>query len=207
VRLVRELHGDRVARTHHAAHLDDAHDPGLVHDVPGLVPADDLLQQAVLEVVDLQAGIAQAGDLHDRLVAEVQKSPGRQGEQVDAPGGDVLAEFARPDGEALVADFGEELLVNEVHLTQVRLGGVLRDPEAVLDGHAGVYVSLDSEAGQQGDAGSVGLNEGVLAVAAYCGYGAGHCAGAPGLVVLRAVGGCVVAHPARHGNRGTYVCA
>jgi hypothetical protein len=59
-----------------------------------------MLQQPLLEAVDLAAGVAQTGDLDHRLGAEPQLGAGRQAQQVDAAGGDVLAQVAGHHGEA-----------------------------------------------------------------------------------------------------------
>lgn len=77
-------------------------------------------------------GLRRPADLHDRLVADAQQCPDGQAEQVDAAGGDVFAEFAGRHVESLFADFGEELLVNEVDLAQVRLVGSCATRERCL---------------------------------------------------------------------------
>lgn len=166
VRTGGQFHFDRVAGEHHTAFPHDAHDSGLAHDVPRLVTADDLFQQPILEVVDLQAGIAEAGDFQDRGGADAQQCADRQSEQVDTARGDVLAEFAGRHLEPFFTDLGEELFMNEVDLAQIRLGGILRDTRTVLDRHTGVHVSLHTEPGEQSDAVPVRLGERVIPVAA-----------------------------------------
>ncbi|GAA2464258.1 hypothetical protein GCM10010405_55770 [Streptomyces macrosporus] len=166
MRSVRQFDLDRVAGAHHAAGPDDAHHPGLADDVAVLVAADDLLRQARPEVLDPEAGVAQSGELHDRLAAEAQQRARGRAEQVDAAGGDVLAELPRPHVEPRPADLVEQLLVDQVHLAQVRLGGVLGDARAVLDRHPRVDVPLHPEPGEQRDAVPVRLGERVRAVAA-----------------------------------------
>jgi hypothetical protein len=54
-----------------------------------------------------------------------------------------------------------ELRVDEVHLPQVRLRGVLPDPGAVFYGPAHVGVALDAETGEKPDAVFGRLAEGV----------------------------------------------
>ena len=49
-------------------------------------------------------------------------------EQVDAAGRDVLADLTRLDRVTLVPQLVEQLGVHQVHLSQVRLRRVLRDP-------------------------------------------------------------------------------
>ena len=78
----------------------------------------------------------------------------------------LLAEVAGRHLESLRTHLGEELLVDEVDLAQVRLGRVLCDPGAVLDRDAGMDVALHAEPGEQCDTVPVRLGERVLAVAA-----------------------------------------
>ena len=82
------------------------------------------MQQTLLEAVDLMAGVAKAGYFDDRLVAEIELRAGREAEQVDAFGGDILTKIARFDVEALLADLVEQFFVHEVHLTEVRRVGI-----------------------------------------------------------------------------------
>src|ERR1043165_9431275 len=89
-----EHDADLVARTDHAAGEHDGHHPGLADQVAFLVTVDRLLEQAVLEQVELQARAGQAGDLDDRVRTQVQAGAGGQAGQVDAAGGDGLADLS-----------------------------------------------------------------------------------------------------------------
>ena len=169
MRLGGQLHLDRIARPDRSTGRDDAHDPGLAHDVARRIPTDDLLQQAVLELVDLQARVAQAGDLDDGFVTEVQQRADGEAEEIDAARGDVLPEIPRSYLVARLTEFLEQLLVDQMDLAQIRLGGVLRNAGTVLDRDPRMYVPLDTESGQQGHAVPVRLGEGVGAVAAHHG--------------------------------------
>jgi hypothetical protein len=79
----RQLDGDRVKRPHLAVANNDAHDAGLADEVAGRVPVQRGGHQALLELVDLDAGIAQAGDFDDGGCAEMQAGTGEQRQQID----------------------------------------------------------------------------------------------------------------------------
>ncbi|MCW2756505.1 MAG: hypothetical protein JWO46_251 [Nocardioidaceae bacterium] len=146
---------------------DDGHHPAPPYDGAVGVPSDHVPQQALVEPLDLQAWVAQTGDLDDRLVAEQQQCAGGEGEQVDAAGGDVLAEVAGADHVTLGSQLVEELGVQQVDLAEVRLVRVAGDPGQVLDQHAGVRVAVDPEPGDQLDLGDRLLAEPVLRVAVH----------------------------------------
>jgi len=115
-------HDDRLAWHDLAAAFDDCHHSGLANDrrgralwrgcrrgrLVGRCPVQSGqhdLEQPGPKGVDLGTGIAQAGQSNDRT-AEIEQSPGRQPEQVEVGGEDVLPEIARPQliahGPALV---------------------------------------------------------------------------------------------------------
>jgi hypothetical protein len=94
VRAVGELDVDHVGRADEAAHEHDPHDAGLADEVAVRVTVEDGTHEAVLVAVDLRARVAQAGQLDDGVVAEVEPGADGQAEQVDAAGRDVLAEVA-----------------------------------------------------------------------------------------------------------------
>ena len=83
--------------------------------------------------IQLSARIAQARHLDHRRVAQAQPGAGRQPQQVDAAGGDVLAHLPghhrEPGGPELLVQLG----VDQVHLAQVGLVRVAGDARAVLD--------------------------------------------------------------------------
>ncbi|MFN8536830.1 MAG: hypothetical protein U0232_05070 [Thermomicrobiales bacterium] len=74
------------------------------------------------------AGVAEAGDLDHRRVAQMEFCAGRQAEQIDAARGDVLAHLAGGQVEPARAQLVVQLGVDEVDLAQVRLVGVARHP-------------------------------------------------------------------------------
>jgi hypothetical protein len=122
-----EAHVDDISWLHGAAAQDDSHDPGLAHEPPVLIAPKDGVEQAWLEGVDLSTRVAQPGDLDDCLGAYPELGALGQCEQVQIPGRDVLAKLARSDVEALPTNLGEQLSVDEVHLSEVRLGRVRSD--------------------------------------------------------------------------------
>ena len=123
---------DRVAGSHLAAASYDGHHPGLAHQPAVGVAAHHLPQQPGLEAVDLHARVAQPGDHDLGGVAEQQHGAGRQREQVDAAGRDVLAEVAGEHPGPSSCTSLEQLGVDQVHLAQVGLVGVAAHPGAVL---------------------------------------------------------------------------
>lgn len=139
-----------------------------------LVPADDLLEQALLEAVDLQAGVAQPGHLDDGLIAEPQPCPDGQAQQVDAARGDVLPELTRGDREASRGQLVVEFAVDQMDLAQVGLRRVLGHPRPVLHRHPEMGVAFHAEPRQQTDPVADGLAEVVSLVTADGGHGRGH---------------------------------
>jgi len=103
---------------------DDAHDPGLANNCAVLVAPEDGFEEARLESVDLRARVPQSGDLDDCLLTEVQEPAAWQPEQVDANGQDVLSQLSRENVEALLAQLGVQLGVDQVYLALVGLGGI-----------------------------------------------------------------------------------
>ena len=101
--------------------------PALRTIVAVLVAADDLLQQAVLEAVDLEAGVAEPGDLDDRLRAYAQQVPmGRPSRSMPCV---VTFSPSCPGATSkpCSADLVEQLPVDQVDLAQVRLRRILGD--------------------------------------------------------------------------------
>src|ERR1017187_4378966 len=164
--LWREPRLDRVAGAQIPADQDDGHDARLADDDSSSVPAQHGLQQARLEVVYLIAGVAQAGDLDHGLRTQAQPSAGRQREQGDAAGGDVLAHVARRYGEPGGTQLVVQLSVDQMDLAQVGLAGVARYPRSVLHCAALMRVAFHSEALDQPDHRARLLAEGMRRVAA-----------------------------------------
>jgi hypothetical protein len=74
---------------------NDAHDRGLAHELAVVIAPEDDVEQPWLASIDLNARVAQPGDLDDRLVPNAQLRAAGQCEQVQIHGGDVLAQLAR----------------------------------------------------------------------------------------------------------------
>lgn len=156
-----ELDEDLIAGAHLASRDDDGHGAGLAYEVAVAVAAEDGLHEAGLYAVELVTGVAEAGDLDDGAGAQPEPDAGREGEQIEAASGDVLAHEAGGDGEAGGAQFVEKFGVDDVDLAEVWLGGVSGDAGAVLDGLTQVGVAFDAEACEQADGGPRRLRHGV----------------------------------------------
>src|SRR5450759_2649935 len=124
VRLDGKVHHTAISRHDPAAGCHDAHAPGLANHLAVGVASKNGVEQTRLESVDLSAGVAQSGDLHNRLGPNAQNRSLGECEQVQIPGGDVLAELARLDVETLLTKLSEQLGVDEVHLSKVALGRI-----------------------------------------------------------------------------------
>jgi hypothetical protein len=123
--------------------------------------------EAGAEVVHLDAGCAEAGDLDDGGLTEMEAGAGGEVVEVEAGGGDVLAHVAGGDAEGEELGLGEELGVDEVDLGEIGAGGVFADVVEVLDGGAEVDVTLYAEAFEELDGGLGALGEAMGWVAAY----------------------------------------
>ncbi len=145
--------------------MDGGHDAGAAGLLVGRVTgAPDLLLQAGEEVVDLQAGSAEAGDFYDGFRTEVEERAGGQGEEIEAGGEDVFAEVAGVQGEAFLSQLGVEFGGEEVDLREVGEGGVFALEVEMLRGAAAVGVAFDAFVGDEADAGLGLLGEAVLRV-------------------------------------------
>lgn len=145
MRLGREFHPHRVARTDGPARDDDRHHAGASLDRPVVVRPDDGFEQPLLEAIDLNTRIAESRDLDGRLVAQVEDRSAGKAEEVDALRRHVLPQVPRLDRVALPGELVEELTVDEMHLPKVRFVLVPTLPGEVLHGSAGVRVTLDTE--------------------------------------------------------------
>src|SRR4029079_13986617 len=165
MRRCRQFDLDGVARRHVAAREHDAHDARLADKGAVRIAIEHGGHESLLKAIDLDARIAQPGDLDHGAGTDVQPRAGRQRQQVDAARGDVLAELAGRHAEACGAQLLEQFGVDEMNLTQVRAGRVARNPRAMLDGDAGVRVAFDAESGGEADAQARWLAEVVAAIA------------------------------------------
>lgn len=146
----REVNHDGVAGTDLAAGDHDPHDAGLADQAALGVAIEDGVHQAWLKVVQLLAGVSQAGNL-DHSLADREPGARRQGQQIEAAGGDVLAHVARPDPEPLCDKGLVQFGVNQMDLAQVRLRRIASHARPMLDGHARMTVVLHATPRQQGD--------------------------------------------------------
>lgn len=113
-----------------AAPYDDAHDARSA-DQPAIgASIEDAIEQPVLEVLDLPAPIAQTRHSDEHVVAQSQHRPGRQREQVNASGRDVLAQGTRRHGEPGRSEVVEQLTLQQVDLPQVGLSRIRGDAAA-----------------------------------------------------------------------------
>jgi hypothetical protein len=100
-----ELHLDGVAGGDGAAGEDDGHDASFADEIAFGAAVEDGLHEAGLDALELIAGIAEAGDLDDGFVADVEAGTGGECEQIDVAGGDVFADLAGGDVVAVGAEF------------------------------------------------------------------------------------------------------
>lgn len=100
----------------------------------------------------------------------MEQGAGGQAQQVHPARGDVLAELARRDPEALEREFVEEFLVHQVDLAQVGQVRLVGHAELVADRLTCVNVSFHSEPREQPDGIAIGLAERVPLVTAHCGH-------------------------------------
>jgi len=139
---------DGVAWGDVAAGEDDGHDAGAGlffgcgrREEAGLHEAGFA---AGVELVDLVAGAAEAGDFKNDCRADVEEGPGGEADEVEVAGGDVFAHLAGGEGK-LVEEFGLE----EVDLAEVGLGGVFALEVEVLGEGAGVGVAFYAVLGDE----------------------------------------------------------
>jgi hypothetical protein len=137
-----------IASLHDTIRKNHTHDPGLANQIAIGIVIQNRSHQAGLEAVKLQAGIAQSGDLEDGLT-DLQFCSDRQREQIQTTGGDVLAHLARSDLKASSVKLIVQFAVNQMHLSQVRLGRIGGNPRAMLDRHARVRVTFNAQTGKQ----------------------------------------------------------
>src|SRR5450759_3679845 len=104
-------------------------------------------------------------DSHNRLGPNAQNRSLGECEQVQIPGGDVLAELARLDVETLLTKLSEQLGMDEVHLPKVALGRICCGVCAVLHRGPRVSITVNSQPGQQKNLQGLWLAEPMATVA------------------------------------------
>lgn len=108
-------------------------------------------QQPVGELVDLVTRIAQPGDRHQGVGTQPQHGAGRQTQQIDAVGREVLAQVTRTHLVAYCSDLIEELAADQMHLAQVGLVRIVGDARAMLHSRARVSIAFHAQPGHQRD--------------------------------------------------------
>jgi hypothetical protein len=86
--------------------------------------------------------------------------------KVKAAGGDVLTELAGAHIESLRAQIVVQLRMHQMDLAEIRLGRIHCHPRSMLDRHAGMRVTFDTQPGDQIDLRRGWLTESVFTVAA-----------------------------------------
>src|SRR5437660_12823940 len=99
----------------------DAHDASFSNKCAIGVALENRSHQSGLKSVELGTRIAQAGHLDDRVTSEVQPCALWQRQQIDAARRDVFADLARHHRVTACLQLLEQLGMEKVHLTQVRL--------------------------------------------------------------------------------------
>jgi hypothetical protein len=92
----------------------------------------------------LLARVAQARDLDQHVVAEPQPGASGKAQKVHAPRGDVFSHLAGVDGKSSAAKLGEQLLMQQAYLAQVRLMQISERTRSMLDGLAEVRIATDA---------------------------------------------------------------
>src|ERR1700676_1888483 len=164
MRLIWQLDTDRIARSNIALRYHDAHDSGLTDQIAVRVLVERRGHQTFLEIVELDTGIAQPGDFDNGACAEIRPRTGRQRQQIDAGRGDVLAELAGRNREALGAQLVEQFGMNQMYLAQIGQRRVLAHARAMLDGLAHVGIAGDTQSPEQTNAKARRLAEVVAGV-------------------------------------------
>ena len=118
------------------------------------------------EGVDLRAGVAQAGELDQGVLPELQERVAREPKQFDAAGEDVLAHLPGGDVKAELAQLGMQLDMDEVYLAQVRLRGSAATRLRCCTVDPDMGIALHPQPGKQGDLVGDSLAETVLAITA-----------------------------------------
>lgn len=147
----RQINGDGVARPHYAAGDDDRHNARFADQVAPRVAVEHCRHQAGLNVIELRAGVAQAGNFDDCRVAKSQPRAGRQAEQINPLGGDILPHLPGRKRETAPAQLVVQFGMDEVNLAKIGLMRIPGHPRAVLDGRSRMRVIFNAKPGEQPD--------------------------------------------------------
>jgi hypothetical protein len=157
---------DSIARANDAALDDDGHYASLAVERAIGRALEDGGHETGLKMIELDAGVTQAGDSYYCRLAQAKLRSCGELEKFNALGGDVLAEVAVGDCKPLRCELIEELAVQKVNLPQVRLGGVLRDARPVLHGDSSMCIAVDTEPRDENDVRGAAFREGMGGIAA-----------------------------------------
>src|SRR5436190_13097332 len=169
----RQLHSYGIAGLNVALGDHYAHDSRLANQIAVRILVQRCGHQAFLKIVDMNAWVAQTGDLDNGACTKMQSRAGRQGQQINAGGRDVLAKLARLYRKAFRGQLVEQFGMNQMHLTQIGQLRVLADARAVLERLAHMGVAGDTQSLEQAYAETGRLAE-VMTDAATDGNDAGH---------------------------------
>jgi hypothetical protein len=164
----RKLHSNLVVSSHNTSDDDNRHHSALAFDGSIIRSSQDLAEQSWFESIDLLAWISKTGDADHGVVTEVEQRAFGKGEQVDAPCCDVLAQLPRCNLVAGCCHFVEQLRMDQMHLSQVGLRGIARNPREVLNGCPCMGIALDAPSRNQDDLVDGLFAEWVVGVAADC---------------------------------------
>lgn len=161
-----EFSADDVAGANFAAFEHNAHDTAFDPYTTIGIAVEQPAHQSWPKRIDLPAGIAQAGDLDDRICAQMQARARRQFQQLQTARRDVLADSA---GKKLIAgssEFFEQLGMYQMHLAQIRPRWIFTHTYAMLHLCSGMCVTADANTGDQFDDRLIWLCEAMFRVAA-----------------------------------------
>jgi hypothetical protein len=161
------LHSNILPGTDDPTGYDDCHHPAFANHLTVFGASENFPEQSRLEPVDLLAGVPKSGDADNRFVTKVKQCAGGKRQQVNATRRHVLAHLTSRNPVARCRDFIEELGMDQVHLSEVGLGGIARDSGEMLDGHARMGVTLNTPASDQPDLVDDGLTEPVVRIPAH----------------------------------------
>ena len=96
-----------------------------------------------MEAIELGAGVSQPCYFHDGLISQMQSGAKRQGKEVEATGGDILANLAGRDIETSCTQLIMLLCMDEVNLAKVGLSRIGGDTGTMLHRLSTVSITFD----------------------------------------------------------------
>ena len=162
-----QCYRDGIVRANDAVGNDNPHHAGFSNKIAGLIAIENSRHEAALKAIDLHTGIPESRQLHNCRSANMQLRAAGKIEQWNSACCDVLAKLSRLDHEATLSELVEQLDVDEVHLSEVRLSGIARDAREMLNRLARVCIAFDAQPGAEHDAGLRHLVKAVLTAQRY----------------------------------------